>query len=231
MLVVLNDINKTYHQGKLDVKVLNDINLEIQEGDYIAIMGPSGSGKTTLMNIIGCLDHSSSGDYLLEDQNIAKLDDKEMALIRSRKIGFVFQQFNLLPRMSALENVALPLLYQGVKKKDRLERAKQALIQVGLEDRINFKPTQLSGGQSQRVAIARAMVTNPKLLLADEPTGALDSVSGLQILELFKQINEEQKTTIILITHANEVAKEAQKVYTIFDGVISSQEGKKEDEN
>lgn len=231
MLVVLNDINKTYHQGKLDVKVLNDINLEIQEGDYIAIMGPSGSGKTTLMNIIGCLDQSTSGDYLLEDQNIAKLDDKDMALIRSRKIGFVFQQFNLLPRMSALENVALPLLYQGVKKKERLERAKQALIQVGLEDRINFKPTQLSGGQSQRVAIARAMVTNPKLLLADEPTGALDSVSGLQILELFKQINEEQKTTIILITHANEVAKEAQKVYTIFDGVISSQEGKKEDEN
>lgn len=223
MVIQLHDVNKTYDLGKLHVDVLKNINLNIDDGEYIAIMGPSGSGKTTLMNIIGCLDTATSGEYILQDNNIAKVSENKMAQIRSEKIGFVFQQFNLLPKMSALENVALPLLYQGVKKKERLERAKQALIDVGLEDRIHFKPTQLSGGQSQRVAIARAMVTKPTLLLADEPTGALDSVSGVQIMELFKEINETQKTTIILITHANEVAQEAQKIYRIFDGRISDQ--------
>lgn len=224
MLIQLKDINKVYHTGKLDVPVLNNVNLEVDHGEYIAIMGPSGSGKTTLMNIIGCLDHLTSGQYLLDDKNIASLDENEMAKIRSQKIGFVFQQFNLLPKLSALENVALPLLYQGVKKKERLERAKQALISVGLEERIHFKPNQLSGGQSQRVAIARAMVTNPPLLLADEPTGALDSVSGVQVMELFKEINKNQKTTILVITHAKEVALEANKIYTIFDGVLDTQQ-------
>lgn len=223
MLIQLKDINKVYHTGKLDVKVLNDINLTIDNGEYIAIMGPSGSGKTTLMNIIGCLDHLTSGAYLLEDQNIATLDENQMAKIRNEKIGFVFQQFNLLPKLTAVENVALPLLYQGVAKKERLERAKQALIDVGLEDRISFRPNQLSGGQSQRVAIARAMVTKPQLLLADEPTGALDSVSGIQVMELFKEINETQKTTVLVITHAKEVAQEAKKIFTIFDGVLDTE--------
>lgn len=222
MLIQLRDINKVYHTGKLDVKVLNDINLNVEHGEYIAIMGPSGSGKTTLMNIIGCLDQATSGQYLLEDKNIATLDENQMARIRSDKIGFVFQQFNLLPKLSAIENVALPLLYQGVSKKERLQRAKEALVSVGLEERINFKPNQLSGGQSQRVAIARAMVTNPSLLLADEPTGALDSVSGVQVMELFKEINETRKTTILVITHAQEVADEAKKIYTIFDGVLDT---------
>ena len=223
MLIQLKDINKVYHTGKLDVKVLNDINLTIDNGEYIAIMGPSGSGKTTLMNIIGCLDHLTSGEYLLEDQNIATLDENQMAKIRNEKIGFVFQQFNLLPKLTAVENVALPLLYQGVAKKERLERAKQALIDVGLEDRISFRPNQLSGGQSQRVAIARAMVTKPQVLLADEPTGALDSVSGIQVMELFKEINETQKTTVLVITHAKEVAQEAKKIFTIFDGVLDTE--------
>lgn len=223
MIVELINVNKTYHQGKLDVKVLKDVSLNIEEGDYLAIMGPSGSGKTTLMNIIGCLDSATSGEYILQGSDIAKMDENKMAHLRSEKIGFVFQQFNLLPKMTAVENVALPLLYQGVRKKERLERAKQALIDVGLEDRINFLPTQLSGGQSQRVAIARAMVTQPTLLLADEPTGALDQASGAQIMNLFKEINEKQKTTIIVITHAKEVALEAKKVYTILDGEISTE--------
>ena len=223
MLIQLKDINKVYHTGKLDVKVLNDINLTIDNGEYINIMGPSVIGKTTLMNIIGCLAHLTSGEYLLEDQNIATLDENQMAKIRNEKIGFVFQQFNLLPKLTAVENVALPLLYQGVAKKERLERAKQALIDVGLEDRISFRPNQLSGGQSQRVAIARAMVTKPQLLLADEPTGALDSVSGIQVMELFKEINETQKTTVLVITHAKEVAQEAKKIFTIFDGVLDTE--------
>lgn len=221
MIVELRDIDKTYQQGKLDVKVLKKVSLTIDEGDFLAIMGPSGSGKTTLMNIIGCLDWATAGSYFLEGQDISKMDENKMATLRSKKIGFVFQQFNLLPRMSALENVALPLLYQGVSKNKRFERAKQALIDVGLEDRIHFKPNQLSGGQSQRVAIARAMVTNPSILLADEPTGALDQASGVAIMKLFKEINRNQKTTIVLITHAREVASEARKLYTILDGEIS----------
>ena len=221
MIVELRDIDKTYQQGKLDVKVLKKVSLTIDEGDFLAIMGPSGSGKTTLMNIIGCLDWATAGSYFLEGQDISKMDENKIATLRSKKIGFVFQQFNLLPRMSALENVALPLLYQGVSKNKRFERAKQALIDVGLEDRIHFKPNQLSGGQSQRVAIARAMVTNPSILLADEPTGALDQASGVAIMELFKEINRNQKTTIVLITHAREVASEARKLYTILDGEIS----------
>lgn len=221
MIVELRDIDKTYQQGKLDVKVLKKVSLTIDEGDFLAIMGPSGSGKTTLMNIIGCLDSATAGSYFLEGQDISKMDENKMATLRSKKIGFVFQQFNLLPRMSALENVALPLLYQGVSKNKRFERAKQSLIDVGLEDRIHFKPNQLSGGQSQRVAIARAMVTNPSILLADEPTGALDQASGVAIMELFKEINRNQKTTIVLITHAREVASEARKLYTILDGEIS----------
>lgn len=223
-MIKLNNIDKTYDLGKIKVPVLKKINLEVADGDYIAIMGPSGSGKTTLMNILGCLDTPTAGDYFLENENISKFQDNQMAIIRSEKIGFVFQQFNLLPKMSAIENVALPLLYQGVKKKERLERAKQALIDVGLEERLNFKPTQLSGGQSQRVAIARAMVTKPKLLLADEPTGALDQASGKSIMELFSQINKNYKTTIILITHAREVAEKAHKIYTILDGEIKDLE-------
>ena len=203
MVLDLHDICKSYLQGKEPVPVLHDITLQVDEGEYLAIMGPSGSGKSTLMNIIGLLDKQTSGNQL--------------SGIRNQKIGFVFQNFNLLPRQSVLENVALPLLYAGVRKKDRLVRAKEMLTRVGLEDRVNFKPTQLSGGQKQRVAIARAMVSHPRLLLADEPTGALDTRSGEQIMELFAQLNAEG-VTIVMITHELEIAQHAQRIVTIRDG-------------
>ena len=184
MILNLQNIYKDYQQEKLVVPVLKDVSLTVEEGEYVAIMGPSGSGKTTLMNIIGCLDRPTSGTYELAGENVLKLKDRELSDLRLKSIGFVFQSFQLMPRESAVENVALPLSYAGVRKKERRDRATKALERVGLGDRVNFRPTQLSGGQKQRVAIARAMVNHPKILLADEPTGALDSKSGEQIMEL-----------------------------------------------
>ena len=225
MILQLNSVYKTYYRGKTEVPVLKDINLEVAEGEYLAIMGPSGSGKTTLMNLIGCLDVPTSGEYILDGKKINELDDNALADIRNRHIGFVFQNFHLLPKMTALDNVALPLLYAGVKPKERRERAAEALKLVGLEERIHFLPNQLSGGQCQRVAIARAIVTNPKLLLADEPTGALDTASGNQIMEIFRQLSD-RGMTILMITHEPSIAECAQKTYHIRDGQLHTRKEK-----
>lgn len=220
MILNLQNIFKDYQQDKLVVPVLKDVSLQVEEGEYVAIMGPSGSGKTTLMNIIGCLDRPTSGTYELAGESVLNLKDKELSSVRLNRIGFVFQSFQLMPRESALDNVSLPLSYAGIKKKERRERARKALERVGLGDRADFKPTQLSGGQKQRVAIARAMVNNPKILLADEPTGALDSKSGKQIMELFEKLNEEG-VTIVMITHDINIAKNAKRILHIIDGEIS----------
>ena len=219
MMLELKNIYKNYTQGKMDVPVLKDISLSVDEGEYVAIMGPSGSGKTTLMNIIGCLGSPTSGEYILEGKGISQSSDNKLSDVRLHSIGFVFQSFYLLSRQSALENVALPLLYAGVRRKERLEIARKALERVGLGDRVNFKPTQLSGGQCQRVAIARAIVNNPKVLLADEPTGALDTKSGEQIMEIFQKLNEEG-VTIVMITHEPEIAAHAKRVLHIRDGML-----------
>lgn len=220
MILKLEHIYKDYLQGKMTVPVLKDVSLQVDEGEYVAIMGPSGSGKSTLMNIIGCLDRPTSGGYELAGQDVLKLSDNAVASVRLHSIGFVFQNFQLLPRQTALDNVALPLIYAGIRKKVRRERAKEALIRVGLEERLDFKPTQLSGGQKQRVAIARAMVNNPKILLADEPTGALDSRSSKQVMELFQKLNDEG-VTVIMITHDRGIAEHAKRIVDIFDGEIS----------
>ena len=219
MLLELKNIYKNYIQGTMEVPVLKDINLCVEEGEYVAIMGPSGSGKSTLMNIIGCIDKPTSGTYLLDDVEIEKCKDKELSEVRNQKIGFVFQNFNLLPRQSALDNVALPLQYAKVPIKKRKQKAKEMLEMVDLADRVSFKPTQLSGGQKQRVAIARAMVADPKILLADEPTGALDSKSGVQVMELFDTLHK-QGVTIIMITHSDEIASYADRVVKIIDGEV-----------
>lgn len=224
MILEIRDVCKEYYQGKMVVPVLKDITFSMEEGEYVAIMGPSGSGKTTLMNIIGCLDTATSGTFLLDGQDISKCSDNERSDIRLRKIGFVFQSFQLLPRQTALENVELPLTYADVPKKERTERAKAALERVGLGDRLDFKPTQLSGGQKQRVAIARALVNNPKILLADEPTGALDTKSGEQVMELFENLNKEG-VSVLMITHDAEIASYAKKIITIRDGQILSMGG------
>lgn len=217
MILRLTDICKDYDQGKEPVRVLKNINLSVEKGDYIAIMGPSGSGKTTLMNLIGCLDVPTSGRYELDGRDLKDLSDDALAEIRNKYIGFVFQSFYLLPKMDALDNVALPLLYAGVPLKERRARAAEALKAVGLEDRIHFMPNQLSGGQCQRVAIARAMVGKPALLLADEPTGALDTKAGNQIMDIFRQLSGEGMT-IIMITHEPSIAACADKTYHILDG-------------
>ena len=219
MILNLQNIYKDYQQEKLVVPVLKDVSLTVEEGEYVAIMGPSGSGKTTLMNIIGCLDRPTSGTYELAGENVLKLKDRELSDLRLICIGFVCQSFQLMPRESAVENVALPLSYAGVRKKERRSRATKALERVGLGDRVNFRPTQLSGGQKQRVAIARAMVNHPKLLLAVEPTGALDSKSGEQIMELFDSLNEEG-VTIVMITHDPKIAAKAKRIVRIIDGEI-----------
>ena len=221
-ILKLTDICKDYMQGKEPVRVLKNINLTVEKGEYLAIMGPSGSGKTTLMNLIGCLDVPTSGDYELDGRNLKDLSDNALADIRSKHIGFVFQSFHLLPKMTALDNVALPLLYAGVPLKERRARAEKALQAVGLADRIHFLPNQLSGGQCQRVAIARAMVGNPDLLLADEPTGALDTKSGQQIMEIFRQLSESGMT-IIMITHEPGIAACADKIYHILDGELQTE--------
>ena len=224
MILNLQNIYKDYQQEKLVVPVVKDVSLTGEEGEYVAIMGPSGSGKTTLMNIIGCLDRPTSGTYELAGENVLKLKDRELSDLRLKSIGFVFQSFQLMPRESAVENVALPLSYAGVRKKERRIRATKALERVGLGDRVNFRPTQLSGGQKQRVAIARAMVNHPKILLADEPTGALDSKSGEQIMELFDSLNEEG-VTIVMITHDPRIAAKAKRIVRIIDGEIYEGEG------
>ena len=222
----LTDICKDYQQGKEPVRVLKNINMTVHKGDYLAIMGPSGSGKTTLMNLIGCLDVPTSGSYVLEGQDLKDLNDDQLADIRNQHIGFVFQSFHLLPKMDAVENVALPLLYAGVPLQERRQRAEEALKAVGLEERLHFYPNQLSGGQCQRVAIARAMVGKPTMLLADEPTGALDTKSGNQIMDIFRQLSRDGMT-IIMITHEQSVADCADKIYYILDGELrtDAQEG------
>ena len=226
MLVDMRDICKEYRQGKEPVPVLKDVCLQVEQGDYVAIMGPSGSGKTTLMNLIGCLDVPTSGEYELEGRDLKDLSDDELAEIRNKHIGFVFQSFHLLPKMDALDNVALPLLYAGVPLKERRARAEEALKAVDLADRIHFMPNQLSGGQCQRVAIARAMVTKPALLLADEPTGALDTKSGNQIMDIFRQLSKDGMT-IIMITHEPDIAACADKTYYILDGELSSSDNRR----
>ena len=220
MILQMRDICKDYPMGKTVTHVLKNVDLDVSEGDYLAIMGPSGSGKTTLMNLIGCLDVPSSGSYLLGEREITKCSGKELAEVRNKEIGFVFQSFHLLPKLTALDNVALPLLYGGVKKAERQERARAALETVGLADRLDHRPDQLSGGQCQRVAIARAIVGKPRLLLADEPTGALDSASGAQVMELFQQLHDSG-STIIMITHDQGIAHHADTIMTIKDGVLS----------
>ena len=217
MLLEMKDICKDYPQGREVVKILKDVDLTIGEGDYLAIMGPSGSGKTTLMNIIGCLDVATRGTYHLNGEDISRASENRLADVRNSTLGFVFQSFYLLPKLSARENVALPLLYAGVKKRERSRRAEEALEMVGLGDRVDFMPNQLSGGQQQRVAIARAMINKPKLLLADEPTGALDSTSGHQVMDLFDELNAAG-TTIVLITHEPAVGRRAKRVRRILDG-------------
>ena len=223
MILELKGICKEYVSEDFTVPVLKDIHLTVEEGEYVAIMGPSGSGKTTLMNILGCLDRPTKGMYFLEGQDVAGFDDDELSDARLESIGFVFQNFHLLPSMTALDNVALPLSYAGVPLRERKRMARKVLDKVGLLDRIDFYPNQLSGGQKQRVAIARAMVNQPKILLADEPTGALDSRSGASIMELFKQLNEEGMT-ILVITHNEMVADNAKRVIHLLDGEIIREE-------
>ncbi len=218
-MISLEDITKTYHLESLEVPVLKGINLSIEEGEYVAIMGASGSGKSTIMNIIGCLDRPSSGQYFLAGQDLTTLDDDELADIRNQYIGFVFQQFNLLPKLTSLSNVMLPMIYADVDKSQRIEQATDALVQVGLKDRIQNRPNQLSGGQQQRVAIARALVNHPALVLADEPTGALDSTTSEEIMNLLTELNQ-QGTTIAIVTHDANVAARTKRIIRMVDGVI-----------
>ncbi|OUB59097.1 ABC transporter ATP-binding protein [Bacillus thuringiensis] len=218
-MITLNNIAKTYYQGKLAVPILHGISLTIQSGEFVSIMGPSGSGKSTLMNIIGCLDRPTEGEYMLNDVNILTADESKLALIRNEYIGFVFQHFNLLPRLSAVENVELPLVYGGVKKAERRKRALEALGKVGLADRVHHLPNELSGGQKQRVAIARAIANNPTFIMADEPTGALDTKSGEQVMDIFTKLNAEG-TTIIMVTHEEEVAAYSSRRIVLRDGKV-----------
>ena len=220
MILDMRGIYKNYIQGKMEVPVLKDVNFEMEEGEYVAIMGPSGSGKSTLMNIIGCLDRPTSGTFYMDGIDIASCTENELSSIRLNKVGFVFQSFHLLPRQTALTNVELPLGYAKVSRAERRVRALAALDRVGLSDRVNFMPNQLSGGQKQRVAIARAIVNHPKLLLADEPTGALDSKSGAQVMELFQSLNDEG-VSVLMITHDAEIAEHAARVVSIRDGILS----------
>jgi putative ABC transport system ATP-binding protein len=218
-MISLENITKAYPLGEVNVPILKGINLHIKSGDYVSIMGTSGSGKSTLMNIIGCLDRPTSGKYCLENRDLTTLDNDELAYIRNRRIGFVFQQFRLLARSTALENVMLPMIYGGVAKADRQAQAEAALIQVGLGDRLFNRPSQLSGGQQQRVAIARALVNQPALLLADEPTGALDTQTSQDVMNLFSNLNQ-QNITIVVITHEPDVAAQTKRKISIQDGLL-----------
>lgn len=222
-MLKLKEIHKSYQQGSQEFPILKGIDLHVKEGDFLAIMGPSGSGKSTLMNIIGCLDKANAGSYHIEGTDVSNLSDNQLSDLRNQKIGFVFQNFNLMPKLTACQNVELPLTYMKIPKKERRERAMEMLRLVGLEERSEFKPMELSGGQKQRVAIARALVTNPSFILGDEPTGALDTKTSLQIMELFKQFNEAGKT-IVIITHEPEVAQMCKKTVVLRDGNIEHKE-------
>lgn len=227
MTIALANIMKTYQMGDTVVAALAGVSLDISEGEFTAIMGPSGSGKSTLMNILGCLDRPTSGSYLLDDQEVSTLTDDELALTRNKKIGFVFQNFNLLPRITAVENVALPLVYAGVAAKERHQRSAAALASVGLEKRMDHLPNELSGGQRQRVAIARALVNEPSIIMADEPTGALDTKSGEEVMDIFKTLNSYGRT-IILVTHEPDIAAHAKRVIHVRDGLIVRDTGRDE---
>jgi len=220
-LIEIRNIVKLYIMGTEELYALKGVSVNIKKNEYVAIMGPSGSGKSTLMNIVGCLDTPSSGEYFLNGKNVSEMDDDELAEIRNKEIGFVFQTFNLLARSNALHNVELPLIYGGLSKADRIEKAEEALYNVGLEDRMNHKPNELSGGQRQRVAIARALVNNPSIILADEPTGNLDSKTGEEIMALLEELNQKGNT-IIIVTHEEEVAHHAHRIIKIRDGMIES---------
>ena len=227
MTIALANIIKTYQMGDTLVAALAGVSLDVREGEFTAIMGPSGSGKSTMMNILGCLDRPTSGSYLLDGQEVSTLTDDELALTRNKKIGFVFQTFNLLPRITALENVALPLIYAGVGAKERRERSAAALASVGLEQRMEHLPNELSGGQRQRVAIARALVNEPSIIMADEPTGALDTKSGEEVMDIFKTLNSYGRT-IILVTHEPDIAAHAKRVIHVRDGLIVRDTGRDE---
>ncbi|EIW20218.1 MULTISPECIES: ABC transporter ATP-binding protein [Pelosinus] len=225
MSILLSEVTKVYQLGGEQVNALAGITLNISPGELTAIMGPSGSGKSTLMNILGCLDRPTKGSYILDGQEVATLNDDQLAITRNKKIGFVFQSFNLLPRMSTLQNVALPMVYAGVEKKERLARAEQVLAMVGLESRMNHQPNELSGGQRQRVAIARALVNDPTIIMADEPTGNLDTKSGDEVMNIFSELNSQGRT-IILVTHEPDIAEYAGRVVYVRDGLIERDEWK-----
>jgi putative ABC transport system ATP-binding protein len=220
-LIEIKNITKLYEMGEEKLYALRSVDLAIEKNEYVAIMGPSGSGKSTLMNIIGCLDTPTSGDYILNGKDVHEMDDDELAEIRNKEIGFVFQTFNLLPRSNALHNVELPLVYSGLSRTERLKRAEEALVNVGLSDRMTHKPNELSGGQRQRVAVARALINNPSLILADEPTGNLDTKTGEEIMALIKELNNKGNT-IIIVTHEEDIAKHAKRIVKIRDGMIES---------
>ena len=222
-LIDLHEITKVYQMGSQEVHALAGVTLNIKKGEYVAIMGPSGSGKSTLMNMLGCLDTPTSGDYFLNDQNVSEMTDDELATVRNREIGFVFQTFNLLPRVTCVQNAELPLIYAGMSRRDRRERAREALTSVGLGDRLDHKPSELSGGQRQRVAVARALVTRPSILLADEPTGNLDTKTGEDIMRLFESLYR-QGNTLLVVTHEEDIAEHARRVIRLRDGLIERDE-------
>jgi putative ABC transport system ATP-binding protein len=223
IIIDVKNIKREYKMGDEIVKALRDISLQISKNEYVALMGPSGSGKSTLMNILGCLDSPSSGEYFLNGINVSTMDDSELAQVRNKQIGFIFQTFNLLPKLSALDNVALPLIYAGFKKSERIEKAKKVLKSVGLEDRMYHKPNELSGGQRQRVAVARALINDPAIILADEPTGNLDTKTSIEIMSLFEEIHQGGNT-VILVTHEPDIALHAHRVIRLRDGLIEKDE-------